>query len=1036
MILKHLQAIKHFLGAACLMGLCCYAVLAQQRDGSLRGQVTDELGALVVGATVTVIAADGTQKTAVTNAEGSYTFNSLTPGRYILRVVAPGFSRYEKTEVEVSTRARSTHNVQLVVGLENQEITVTDDRSLNTDPANNADALVLSGQDLDVLPDDPEALASAVQAMAGPTVGPDGGGVFIDGFTGGRMPPKESIREVRINQNPFNAENSGMGFGRIDILTKPGMDKLRVSSFFNFGDESLNSRNPFARRRAPFQVRYYGGSLSGPVIPKKASFFLDFQQRVVQDNAIINATILNPSLQATPFRLTLLVPNSNLSFSPRFDYQLNTNNTLILRYSYSKTRAENIGASDFSLPSRAYNRSNTEQTLQLTETAVLSPTMINETRFQYIRNRTRQEGNLIPTVSVQEAFISGGSQVGLAHNNEDRWELQNYSTWTAGRHILRFGVRLRGVRITDFSPQNFGGTFIFSGGLAPLLDANNEIVQDANGDEILTSITSLERYRRTLLFQGRSDMRSLGGGATQFSIAGGNPEASVRQTDLGAFIQDEWRIRPNLTFTLGLRYERQTNISSNYNFAPRVFFAWAPGGTSVGTGPGGPSSSQPKMVIRGGMGVFYDRLGERATLLATRFNGVNQVDFRVFDPTQLDVSTFSLNGVTNIPTVDSLSAFASPQIVRRIADDFQAPTFVMTAINIERQLPSKFTFFAVAFNYRGKHLLRLRNINAPLPGTYDPSNPNNSVRPFGNIGDIYYYESSAKFNDYRFFGGLRRQMSKGFSMFANFGMGRGKTDTDCIFGSIGNCFPADTYDLTSEYSPVGFIPSGNFFLGGTLTLPKIKLTLNPFIVISSGRRFNIVTGRDTNGDGVFTERPAFATENTDPSDLKRTRFGDFDLNPVAGQALIPRNYGTGPGFFSVNIGISRSFAFGDVPIAAAAIQPPAGGPAQASAPPSAAPTTGAARPTGNTPASSAPASSAGTAAKPNSAPMAEKRYTVTFSLNIQNLLNHTNLAQPIGNLSSPRFGESTSTAGSFGFGPGGSAAAGNRRIQLQVRFSF
>ncbi len=175
------------------------------------------------------------------------------------------------------------------------------------------------------------------------------------------------------------------------------------------------------------------------------------------------------------------------------------------------------------------------------------------------------------------------------------------------------------------------------------------------------------------------------------------------------------------------------------------------------------------MVIRGGMGVFYDRFGERATLLANRFNGVNQLDFRVFDPATLDLSTFSLDGVTNVPTVESLSAFASPQIVRRIAPDFQAPTFVMTAINFERQLPSKFTFFLVGFNYRGKHLLRVRNINAPLPGTYDPDDPDSAVRPLGNIGDVYYYESSAKFNDYRFFGGVRRQMSKGFSVFANFG---------------------------------------------------------------------------------------------------------------------------------------------------------------------------------------------------------------------------------------------------------------------------
>jgi len=417
------------------------------------------------------------------------------------------------------------------------------------------------------------------------------------------------------------------------------------------------------------------------------------------------------------------------------------------------------------------------------------------------------------------------------------------------------------------------------------------------------------------------------------------------------------------------------------------------------------------MVIRGGMGVFYDRFGERATLLANRFNGVNQLDFRIFDPTVLDVSTFSLNGVSNVPTIESLSAFASPQIVRRIADDFQAPTFVMTAINFERQLPSKFTLFLVAFNYRGKHLLRVRNINAPLPGTYDPEHPNDSIRPLGNIGDVYYYESSARFNDYRFFGGVRRQMSKGFSLFANFGTGKGKTDTDCIFGSIANCFPADTYDLSSEYSRVAFIPSANFFVGGTLILPKLKVSLNPFIVYSSGRPFNIVTGRDTNGDGVFTERPAFATAQTAPENLRQTRFGDFDLSPAPGQELIPRNYGMGPSYFSVNLGISRSIAFGNVPAPAAAAQPAAAGGAQ-------------------------PAPAQSGAARSGSGPTPEKRYTVTFSVNIQNLLNNTNLANPIGNLSSPRFGESFSTAGSFGFGPGGSAGAGNRRIQLQVRFGF
>ena len=984
----------------CLLS-CFNLIVAQQRTGSLHGQVSDELGALVVGATVTLIAADGTQKTAVTNNEGTYTFNSLAPGQYTIRVAAPGFTSYEKTELAVAAGPRTTHDIRLVITLEKQVITVNEEQGLNVDPAKNADALVLNGQDLDVLPDDPDALASAVTAMAGPSAGPNGGQIFIDGFTGGRMPPKESIREVRVNQNPFNAENNSIGFGNIEILTKPGADKLRASTFYNFSDESFNSRNPFSPNRAPFQVRYFGGSLSGPITKGKSSFFIDVNRRVVDDNAIINATILNSSLAPAPFNVALLTPNKFFSISPRFDYQLNQANTLVVRYSYFRNEADNIGASDFSLPERAYSRSSNNQIVQLTETMIISPKLMNETRFQYNRNRSRQDGNnTVPTIVVQEAFTSGGSQIGLAHNNEDRWELQNYSMWTNGRHIMRYGVRARGVKITDFSPQNFGGTFTFSGGNAPQLDANNQIVVDSHGDPVLVPITSLERYRRTLLFQGNPNMRELGGGVTQFSIAGGNPEASVSQTEFGVFFQDEWRIRPNLTLTMGMRYENQTNISSNYNFAPRLFFAWAPGGTNVGGNPGAPpSSSTPKMVIRGGMGVFYDRFGERATLLENRFNGANQLDFRVFDPATLDLSTFSLGGVTNVPTAQALAVFSSPQIVRRIADDFQAPTFVMTAINIERQLPSKFTLFAVAFNYRGKHLLRVRNINAPLPGTYDPETPNNAVRPFGNIGDIYYYESSANFNDYRFFGGVRRQMSKGFSVFANFGTGHGKTDTDCIFGSIASCFPADSYDVSQEYSRVSFIPSANFFFGGTLILPKLKVNFNPFVIYSSGRPFNIITGRDANGDGLFTERPAFATALTDPANLRQTRFGDFDLAPAPGQELIPRNYGMGPGFFSVNMGISRSYSFGTVPAPAAA----------------------------------APAAAAPAAANKPSGPTPEKRYTVTFSINIQNLLNHTNLTNPIGNLSSPQFGQSLSTAGGFG-GPGSNA--GNRRMQIQVRFGF
>ena len=1020
-----------------LLSLLPDHALAQQRTSALRGQVTDELGGIIVGATVTATDPNSVEKTAITNDEGIYTFNALTPGKYTIRASATGFAVYENIGVNILPARREALDIKLSVALEKQEVTVAAETPLSVEAENNADALRLRGKDLDVLPDDPDGLASAVQAMAGPSAGPSGGQINIDGFTGGRMPPKESIREVRVNQNPFNAENDRPGFGRIDIFTKPGTDGFHGSAFFNFADESLNSRNPFAPSRAPFQVRLYGGSLSGPIIPKKSSFFFDFQRRETDDNEIINATILDPTLSITRFNQVVLQPQRFLTFSPRFDYQLNQNNTLVARYSFSRTRAENAGVSTFSLLERAYNRANSEHTVQITETAVISPNMLTETRFQFIRNRVEQLGdNAVPTISVLEAFIGGGSQVGLAFANENRWELQNLSTLTVGRHVLRFGGRLRGVRIIDVSPQNFGGTFTFAGGIAPEFNANNEMVRDSSGNPVLVPITSIERYRRTLLLQGRSpeEIRALGGGPTQFTIAGGNPEASVTQVDLGAFFQDEWRLRPNFTLTLGLRYERQTNISSNYNFAPRIFFAWAPGGKSVG---GGPGSNQPKMVIRGGIGFFYDRFNERGTLFERRFNGINQQDYRIFDPAVLNLAQFTLSGVSNVPTLDTLAAFASPQVIRRVADDFQTPYSTMTAINVERQLPHKFTLFALIFNYRTRHVLRVRNINAPLPGTYDPRIRDSGVRPYGNVGDIYYYESSGVFNDYRGFIGLRNQLSKGFSVFANYGTGRAKSDSDCIFGFLGSCFPANTYDLSSEYSRVAFFPRHFFFFGGTVTIPKIKMSLNPFIIATTGRRFNITTGRDTNGDGLFTERPAFATDRTNPTDLRRTPYGDFDLNPAPGQQIIPRNYGTGPGFFSINLGLSRTFSFGEAQASAANIAPASpqssGGSTSSGANTNRATTSSSKTSSG----SGSKESASSNPPKTGGSPAPEKRYKLTLSINIQNLLNRTNLGLPIGNLSSPFFGQSTTTANNFGFGPGGgSSAAGNRRMFAQVRINF
>src|ERR1051325_2761455 len=241
---------------AIALGILCASlagvVMAQQRAGSLRGQVLDELGGAIVGASVTAIDNKGVEKTVVTNNAGTYTINGLAPGKYTVRAVNAGFAINETPDVEVVAGKAQQFDITLKVAIEEQKVTVaTDNRELSTDPENNAGAVVLKGADLDPLPDDPDDLAAALQALAGPSAGPNGGQIFVDGFTGGRLPPRASIREIRINANPFSAEYDRLGFGRIEILTRPGTDRFRGQASFNFNDDALNSRNPFSPNRPP-----------------------------------------------------------------------------------------------------------------------------------------------------------------------------------------------------------------------------------------------------------------------------------------------------------------------------------------------------------------------------------------------------------------------------------------------------------------------------------------------------------------------------------------------------------------------------------------------------------------------------------------------------------------------------------------------------------------------------------------------------------------------------------------------------------------
>ncbi|HXI22951.1 MAG TPA: carboxypeptidase regulatory-like domain-containing protein, partial [Pyrinomonadaceae bacterium] len=534
----NIRTLISLLASVALVGIICISAVAQNR-ATLRGQVSDEFGASIVGATVTVTDAGGTAKTTTTGPDGTYSFNGLAPGKYKVHAASAGFATSEDAEVDVAANRREPVNITLKIAAIETQVKVNADTPVSTDTNNNANQQVLSGKDLDALPDDPDELAAALQALAGPSAGPNGGQIFIDGFSGGNLPPKESIREIRIQQNPFAAENDQPS-GRIDILTRPGTDKLRGSLNANFQDESLNSRNPFAvssSKRAPYQQRQYGGSLSGPLKKGKASFFFEANRNEYDDNELIRATVLDSALNPLTVGLSVLTPRRNLNVGPRIDYAINSNNTLVARYNYFRNENRVSGVGGFNLPQRAYANRSQNHNLQLTETAVINAFTINETRFQFSHNRSESLGNsTVAVLNVSGSFngcVALGvncSQVGHAINENTRWELNNFTQIQKGTHTFKFGGRIRGVKIDDLSPNNQGGQWIFVGGFGPALDASNNPVAGTT-----VPLSSLERYRRTLLVQtngltpaqqafcgaGTSVadcIRRLGGGASQFSI--------------------------------------------------------------------------------------------------------------------------------------------------------------------------------------------------------------------------------------------------------------------------------------------------------------------------------------------------------------------------------------------------------------------------------------------------------------------------------------------------------------------------------------
>ncbi len=977
------------------------AAQSSARPGSIRGVVTDPSGAVIPNASLTATDATGKNYPATSDAAGAYVIRGLPTSTYSVKASAPGFAAYSTNAVVVAPGSALHLNISLSIQVEQQVEVQSEATTVDTTPDSNANAIVIKGKDLDALSDDPDELSSELQALAGPAAGPNGGEIYIDGFTGGQLPPKSSIREIRINQNPFSAEFDRLGYGRIEILTKPGTEKLHGHVAARGNDSAFNAQNPILNANlVPGQTEppvteppYYQWNVDGNIggaFNKTTSYFLSVFSRDNQNVSIVNA--INPAsvTPTTPAGQTLNTtfpnPSTRLDIAPRVDLQLGANNTLTVRYDFYRAVQSGEGVGETSLPEQAYGTHNIENTIQVSDSLVLSKNLVDDIRFQYrrIRNDT-SPASLVPTVSVQGAFTDGGNNNGTVQDNQDDYELQNYFAGVLGRHSLNFGTRLRAYRDANYTDAGTNGAYTFQS-LTDYLNKTPQIYQQT----VVTNYTA---------------------NATLF--------------DAALFYQDDWKVNQRFTFSYGLRWEAQNWINDKNDWGPRVSLAYALDG-------GG--KKPPKTVLRAGYGWFYQRFtvpnsfgstaGTPYIIQAIHQNGENQQTFIVTNPSYAETTPGNplppptLGDNTKAPTIFSVDPH------------FKAAIDMQGAVGIDRQITKNITSNITYLYGRGVHQYLTNNIGAV---SFPPENFTTNTYPdaplpaptFNNLqyqaGGVYRQQQIIATASAR----LRRVT---FFTFYTYNNAHGDTSGVGYVPTVSQ-YPGLDYGRTSFDVHNRFVILGNF-------IAPWGFSFSPFLAANSGTPFNITTGTDLTANNQFNARPTYAASCTEQG-VVRTPFGCVNTNPFGtGEKIIPMNVGTGPANVSLNLRASKVIGIGPK------VEGHGGGPGGP----------GGGGPRGGGGGFGGRGLSGNSGGPGRLDASTSRKYNLTLGVFAQNVFNHTNLGTPNGTIgltsangddcpdASQNNGEcpqnfflkSQSLAGGF-FGP---SSAGNRSVYLSASFDF
>ena len=738
-------------------------------EAKLHVTVLDPSGSAIVGAQLKLSVGGEPKQAGQTNQQGQLLLLPVAPGTYHLHVEAPGFEPKDLDDVQL-TDGHNQIDIQLeVVNIKEQVDVTVNRREDATDPRGDSFSTVMTVEHIAQLPDDPEELEATLRQMAGP-----GAVIRVNGFRGGKLPPKSQIREIRFRRNSYAAENHEAGLVSVDIYTKPGISNWHGTFSTSFRDEALAARNAFAPMRGAEQYRRFGLDLEGPLWRNRTSLFLSADGSVFYDTKTVVA-----ALPDGIFNDVIQRPSRTLTTSARIEHALTNTHTLRMSLQRFARREDNLGAGDFDLPERGFSTDLSETLLRVSDSGPINSRLLNEFRFQARwQNMESRPVSHLPSIQVLNAFNRGGAQMENTRNTSGV-EFENNIDFSFGNHLMRAGILFQAEKYHSVDLQNANGTFTFA---------------------------SLDDYRAQR--------------PTTYTQRVGESAVEFTQYRFGWFVQDDIRLRKNLTLSLGLRHEVQSQLGDRANFAPRAGMSWSP-------------FADGKTTFRAGAGIFYDWFGANVYEQTLRVDGQQQRDIVVLNP-----------GFPN-PFSGGLQLALPPSRYQQ-DPNMKMPYIGQASFAVERQLPKQFQFIGTYLYQGGVHLLRSRNINAPIPGV---------GRPFPDAGNIIQFESTAN-SSFNILNATVTRISSRYQIFATYSYVRATNDADGPFS-----LPADNYNLRAERGPSALDVRHSLLVLVNVRLPK-NLRLGTFFFDDSPLPYNITTGFDDNGDSIQNDRPLGVGRNS------------------------------------------------------------------------------------------------------------------------------------------------------------------------------